>query len=195
MGKKEIEQELKEDLNQETTGLKKELNLKQKEKFREWLKKAIDKEDRDRFEEAIKIIGKEWHVFRIKGDYFEKFVNILWKNKEDIREGKYCLWSSNFFWIDKNGKEKHPYSYESKICFLINPEHYKLIYDDNNKTQLKKVKELKENIKDGITEKNWQEIVNAYYDIELYDKRFKGKNILSCHDCFEIDCDLWAKEN
>lgn len=177
------------------SNLKKELNIEQKKLFRKWLIDAIEKNDGILFKDAVEIIGKEWHVLRFNRKNFNNFVGELWANIDDIKTGKYCLWSSTFSWKDKNGKEKHAHSYESKICFLINPITYKLIYDDNNEAQLKKVEELKKIITEGINEENWQKVADAYYDNKLYDDRFKDKIKLSINDYFEIDCDLWAKGN
>lgn len=186
MSESNFEQKLKEELNKNTGPLKKELNLEQKTLFSRWLINAINDKDKKSFKAAVKVIGKEWHVFRIKSNEFNNFVDRLWDKKDDIKTGKYRLWSINFSWINKNGNVIHAHSYESKICFLVYPQKYKLIYDDNNKAQLKKVKELKEITKGGISEENWQEVVDAYY------KKCVKSNPSEPEDFFKIDCKLWA---
>ena len=183
------EKELKEELSQKTADLKRNLNLKQKDLFSEWLIQAMEKGDFECFKSAVKIIGKEWHVYRFNESVFEKFVALLWKQRNKIKSGKYCLGESSFSWNDKNGKEKQTLSYESKICFLINPKKYKLIYDGNNKAQLKTIKELKDFTKGEITEKNWQNVVDTYYE------KCVKSNPSKPEDFFKIDCNLWAKAN
>ena len=158
--------------------LKKELNIEQKRLFHRWLKKAIRQKDKDLFESIVETVGKEWHVFRnVKSGDFPKFANNLWKHIGDIKKGSYL-------WCDS---QYQAYSYESKICFLINPSGYKLIYDDNIKTILMAEKKLKKFTDLSIDKKNWQEVVMAYY------KNCVKSKPLKTEDFFKIDCNLWAK--
>ena len=160
--------------------LKKELNIEQKRLFHKWLKKAIEQKDYALFKSIIETIGKEWHVFRnVKSGDFPKFANNLWKRVEDIQKASY-LW---------NNSQYQAYSYESKICFLINPSGYGLIYDDNIKTTLKAKNKLKKFTDLSINKENWQKVVKNYYDNCIKSNPSEPK------DFFEIDCDLWAEGN
>ena len=81
----------------------------------------------------------------IKKIKFSDFVENLWNNKKKILSGEYTDWT----------KEGHPHSYESKICFLINPKHYKIIFDSQNRESLGK---------STYKAEEWQDIVNNYFE-------------------------------
>ena len=126
-------------------------------------------------------MGNTYHVLRtLPKKYREKFFEDIWKNKEEIKEGNYAWWSRQYF-----------YSYFSKVCYLISPEKYKIIYDSNNKTTLRKL--YKKN-KLKWDPKNWQknideifgDLVNKYKD-EL--ENYKG----SPEYYFCLDFLLWKK--
>ena len=70
------------------------------------------------------------------------------------------------------------YSFESKVCFLINPQHYKIIYDTNN------MEALKRRTNKRINHKNWQEAADKYYE-----DNYKG--VTDIQEIFEIDFELW----
>ena len=157
--------------------LKKELNIEQKRLFHKWLKKAIEQKDYALFKSIIEIVGKEWHVFRnVKSGDFPKFANNLWEHIKDIQNATY-LWHKSQY---------QAYSYESKICFLINPSKYRLIYDDNIKATLKSKNKLKKFTNQSIKKENWMEVVNDYYE------KCVESNPSKPEDFFQIDCDLWA---
>ena len=168
------------------TSLEEELNITQKIIFKNWLLKAIKTNDFKNFTKAVEIIGKEWHVSRtlkkseLKETKYRVFSKALWKNKDKIMNG-------DFKWNDsKNLNGFKAYSYASKICFLINPNSYEIIYDSQNTAELKRLNKEKPFTDKAITKENWQEIVSLYY---------KQKNITDLNDekIFKIDYDLWSK--
>ena len=178
--------------------LEKEYNLKQKRLFNSWLNEAIDQDDYNIFKEALEIIGKEWAVLRtVKRASRSIFYQHLWDERNNIKSGEYAEWC--------NSKKSEAYSYESKICFLINPKFYKLIYDDRNHRTLYKLqknnKKFEERLKENsikITSPNsdksavrqkWQEIVELYYSLGLHGKT----NVADDEDYYEIDYDSWRK--
>lgn len=152
------------------------LNIVQKQMFRKWLLKAIDENNKKLFRECAYIIGKEWHVIRTvtKNDQ-KKFFETLWNNIDKIKAGTY-QW---------NLSQCRQYrSYESKICFLINPIHYKIIYDTQNKRSLKKIYK-------SIDEENWQTTVEEYYKAKL--DFVPQNNEEDINKIFTEDCKLWIK--
>lgn len=157
------------------------LNIVQKQMFRKWLLKAIDENDKDRFSECAYIIGKEWHVLRnVEKEEQDDFFEELWNNIDKIKAGTY-QWNQSKFGA---------YSYESKICFLINPIHYKIIYDTQNKRSLKKIYKAKK-IHKAIDKKNWQTTVEEYYKAEV--DFVPQNNEEDINKIFTEDCKLWIK--
>ena len=178
-----------------TNGIREELNIFQKNLFRKYLIDAITRNDEKDFEDVVHFIGIQWGVIRtvlsddtakcnecnqnpteeenlqesdvIKNMTFSNFVDNLWKNKKKILSGEYTDWT----------KEGHPHSYESKICFLINPNHYKIIFDSQNRKSLGK---------STYKAKDWQGIVNKYFEDNKIDS-------LSIDEIFLNDCNLWLK--
>lgn len=178
-----------------TNGISEELNIFQKNLFRKYLIDAITRNDEKDFEDVVHFIGIQWGVIRtvlsddtakcnecnpnpteeenlqesdvIKNMTFSNFVDNLWKNKKKILSGEYTDWT----------KEGHPHSYESKICFLINPNHYKIIFDSQNRKSLGK---------STYKAKDWQGIVNKYFEDNKIDS-------LSIDEIFLNDCNLWLK--
>ena len=73
-------------------------------------------------------------------------------------------------------------SYKSKVCFLINPQYYKLIYDSKNRDAINE-----ENFKSA----NWQDVVDKYYEKDKKEFLKSEKDVLKI---FEIDYYLWNKE-
>lgn len=138
-------------------------NIAQKEMFHNWLQDAIKNNKRILFCEIVKFIGREWSVLRtVEKEELDEFCNNLWKNREKIQKGTY-KW---------NNSEYNAYSYESKICFLINPEYYKLIYDGNVRKALNKA-----------TKDNWQDKADKYYQNNNNKEKIP----------FEIDWTLWLE--
>jgi hypothetical protein len=181
---------------QKQRNLEKEYNLKQKRLFSSWLNGAIDQNDYNIFKESLEIIGKEWAVLRtVKRESRSTFYKHLWDERINIRNGKYAEWCDS--------KKNDAYSYESKICFLISPKFYKLIYDDRNHRNLynlqKSNKKFEEKLKEksikitspnsdkSAIRKKWQEIADLYYDLELHGR----KHVADDEDYYEIDYDSW----
>lgn len=179
-----------------TNGISKELNIFQKKLFRKYLIDAITRDDAaEDFKNVVQFIGIQWGVIRtvlsddkakcnecnqtltevenqqeselIKKIKFSDFVENLWNNKKKILSGEYTDWT----------KEGHPHSYESKICFLINPKHYKIIFDAQNRESLGK---------STYKAEEWQGIVNNYFEDNKLDS-------LSIDEIFLNDCNLWLK--
>lgn len=139
--------------------------------FREWLLDALEEGDKNSFEECVLNIGKEWHVIRtVETNKQKKFINNLWENRDKIKNGTYNAWASSKY---------KAYSYENKVCFLINPAHYKIIYDGNNRKSLRKITNV------SYFQKDWQKGVDDYYE-----KYHKGETRIC--KIFEIDFDLWS---
>lgn len=152
-------------------------NIETKAFFYEWLNKAIEKNSKEVFRECVRQIGIFWNVIRnIPKDQFDGFVEYLWKKREDIKNHNYNFSNSEF------EVKTHAYSFESKVCFAINPEGYGLIYDSYNLSALKK---LKGAYKDVDLE-NFDEKANEYIKNEIKPKKKK--------DYFEADYDLWSSK-
>lgn len=139
--------------------------------FREWLLVSIEENDKNNFKKCVFSIGKEWHVIRtVEKLEQEEFADNLWENRDKIKSGTYNEWSTSKY---------DAYSYESKVCFLINPIYYKIIYDRNNK------KSLYETTKTWYSPQEWQNAVDDYYEKH-------HKNETNIAKIFEIDFDLWS---
>lgn len=153
---------------------KNDFNIYAKLIYRKWLMEAIEHDDYKSFRDCVLNLGTEWHVIRtVEKDNQDDFCKNLWDNRKKIQNGTYSGWAESPY---------DAYSYESKVCFLINPQYYKLIYDSNNRDAINE-----ENCKPA----NWQDVVDKYY--EKYKKEFlkSEKDVLKI---FEIDYYLWNKE-
>ena len=128
----------------------------------------------------VEQIGKDWHVSRtVENEEKKEFREDLWKNKEAILSNKY----------EWNKSQYSAYSYESKICFLLNPVYYKLIYDGLNKAALT---EFYKSIHDTrkVDKETWQETVEHYYST----LSFSPKDETDIDRIFRKDFELWAKD-
>lgn len=152
-----------------TNEISKELNIFQKKLFRKYLIDAITSNDEKDFKDVVHFIGIQWGVIRnvSSDDTATDLVNNLWENKKKILSGEYTDWT----------KEGRLHSYESKICFLINPKHYKVIFDSQNRKSLGK---------SNCKAEEWQDIVNKYFEDNKLDS-------LSIDEIFLNDCNLWLK--
>lgn len=118
-------------------GLKKNItNVDTKLLFNEWLNKAIMNGNEVLFKYCVEQLGSAWGVKRnIPSEQFDKFVNHLFENGERIQNHEYKFWDEAYTLRRKSKKREeiiaHAYSYESKVCFVINPTEYSLIYDNN----------------------------------------------------------------
>ena len=161
--------------------LEEEANVAVKHVFRAELLNAIAKNDKGAFKKCVEQIGKDWHVSRtVETEEKEEFREDLWKNKEAILSNKY----------EWNKSQYSAYSYESKICFLLNPVYYKLIYDGLNKAALT---EFYKSINDTrkVDKETWQETVEHYYSKAL---SFSPKDETDIDRIFREDFKLWAKD-
>lgn len=147
---------------------KREFNISAKIIYRKWLMDAIEKNDYKSFRDCVLNLGIEWHVIRtVKKVKREDFCKNLWDNRKKIQNGTYNWWTG-------------APSYESKVCFLINPQYYKLIYDSNNQSALHKI------TGEWFTPANWQDAADKYYEEHKLEK--------DVEKIFEIDYYLWNKE-
>lgn len=152
-------------------------NIETKEFFHKWLTDAIKDGNKDVFKECVRQIGVFWNVIRnIPKDQFDGFAEYLWSKRKDICEHKYFFRNSEF------EVKTNAYSFESKVCFAINPEGYGLIYDSYNLSALKK---LKGDYKDVDLE-NFDEKANKYIGEKIKPKKTE--------DYFEADYDLWSSK-
>lgn len=149
---------------------KKDFNIYAKIIYREWLMEAIKNDDYKSFRDCVLNLGTEWHVIRtVEKDNQDDFCKNLWNNRKNIQNGTYN-------WAESPYKA---YSYESKVCFLINPQYYKLIYDSNNKET------LHEETDKWFTPIEWQDAADKYYEEHKLEK--------DVEKIFEIDYYLWNK--
>ena len=177
-------------LSETEKALYKEINLFQKRTFSRFLIDAIKRDDFDSFNKIVYIIGSQWGVLRtvVKDDSknkdleneekyvkesFSKFVDDLWKNKEKLLNGTYEDWKN----------DGHPYSYESKICFLVNPRKHRIIYDSHNRRALKKLGFLNN---ENCNFEDWEKAVENYFIKNDFSD-------FSIDDYFLNDCNLWLK--
>lgn len=172
----------------------KAINVTKKRLYSRTFKRIIEEhKDETNFPEdflhLVIFIGKDWHVKRSLPHKAESsFAEHLWKNKDKIKDGSYKWTSSDFVAERKNKVKTHLYSYESKICFLIAPEKYKLIYDSHNIESMEKEQKdghLPKNLKISI--ENWQEVVEEYYKKNHPDAKTDD-------DFFEVDFETWYRD-
>lgn len=153
---------------------KREFNISAKIIYREWLMEAIEHDDYKSFRDCVLNLGTEWHVIRtVEKDNQDDFCKNLWDNRKKIQNGTYSGWAESPY---------DAYSYKSKVCFLINPQYYKLIYDSKNRDAINE-----ENFKPA----NWQDVVDKYYEKDKKEFLKSEKDVLKI---FEIDYYLWNKE-
>lgn len=116
------------------------------------------------------VVGKGSGVLRnIKTEDFPNFSEYVRSNLSKIEAGKYDIFSVKEF----SGKK--PTSFISKICHIVNPKDYPLIWDAN----------VKKTLKIGESKKKWDEKIS-----ELQ-KQQKGKKTAELYEC---DSKLWSEE-
>ena len=153
--------------------LSEEANVAAKHKFRAALLKAIAKNDVQAFKSCVEQIGKDWGVCRnVETVNKDAFGEALWNKREAILLGAYDGWENSKY---------SAYSYESKVCFLLNPLHYKVIYDSRTKEALNESDRGK-----------WQERVERYYRETI---RFAPEDDTDIDRIFREDYQLWARES
>ena len=85
----------------------------------------ISAKDEKSFADAVKWCGVGGGVIRtVQKDCFDNFARYVFENKENILSGLFDLRTTEAF----NGVR--PISWVSKICHILNPQQYPLIYDD-----------------------------------------------------------------
>lgn len=169
-------------------------NITKKRFFSSELKRVIEEHKNEtnfpeQFLDLVKFIGEDWHVKRsLPRKYENSFTKHLWENKDKIKNGSYNWVSSDFVAERKNKVKAHLYSYESKICFLIAPEEYKLIYDTHNVESMKEAQQNGHLPKDlEISKENWQEVAKEYCDNNHPDAKTPD-------DFFKIDFETWYRD-
>lgn len=146
----------------------KEFNISVKLIYRKWLMEAIEHDAYESFKDCILNLGTQWNVRRsLRKANPDNFYKNLWDNRKNIQNGTYNWWTGT------------P-SYKSKVCFLINPQYYKLIYDSKNREA------LNEETGEWFTPIEWQDAADKYYEEHKLEK--------DVEKIFEIDYYLWNKE-
>ena len=161
-----------------------EFNIETKKMYHKWFKIYIEK-DEESFKNAVIAMGNTYGVLRTlpkEETKREAFFKDIWDNREEIKSGKYD-WT-------KEIEGRHFWSYLSKVCYLISPEKYKIIYDSNNKTSLGKL--YKKNKLNWNPEK-WQENIEEIFDdlVNKYQVELKNHEVGSPEYYFYLDFLLW----
>lgn len=135
--------------------------------------KLIDqyKGNKKDFEKVLHdVVGRGSGVLRnIKTEDFPNFAEYVRKNLSKIEAGNFDIFSVKEF----SGKK--PTSFISKICHIVNPKDYPLIWDTN----------VRKALKIGESKTKWQEKIS-----ELQ-KQQRGKKTA---ELYEYDSELWSGE-
>lgn len=140
------------------------ISLKWKERSYEAL--CASKGDKESFRDAVLECGCGGHVLRtVYEQYRETFCNWVFDQYEEILAGRLSISD-----VPKFGN-RTPRSWVSKICHIINPWDYPIIYDTHIRRRL------------GLTERSWQSTM---------EKMRKKKEEASRRELYEYDSKLWA---
>ena len=135
--------------------------------------KLIDqyKDNKKDFEKILHdVVGRGSGVLRnIKTEDFPNFAEYVRKNLSKIEAGNFDIFSVKEF----SGKKLK--SFISKICHIVNPKDYPLIWDAN----------VRKALKIGESKKKWDDIIS-----ELKQKQHGKKN----EDIYLHDSELWSGE-
>ena len=135
--------------------------------------KLIDqyKGNKKDFEKVLHdVVGRGSGVLRnIKTEDFPNFSEYVRSNLSKIEAGNFDIFSVKEF----SGKK--PTSFISKICHIVNPKDYPLIWDAN----------VRKALKIGESKKKWDDIIS-----ELKQKQHGKKN----EDIYLHDSELWSEE-
>lgn len=135
--------------------------------------KLIDqyKGNKKDFEKVLHdVVGRGSGVLRnIKTEDFPNFAEYVRSNLSKIEAGNFDIFSVKEF----SGKK--PTSFISKICHIVNPKDYPLIWDAN----------VRKALKIGESKKKWDDIIS-----ELKQKQHGKKN----EDIYLHDSELWSGE-
>lgn len=105
----------------------------------------------------------------VKKEYFSQFSEYVQKNFRRIEKGEFDIFSVETF------PDKQPISFISKICHIINPRNYPIIYDSYVKRALgiKDNKHLQENWNQCVDEiKHLQKGTESYEELYLVDSKY-----------------------
>ncbi len=130
-------------------------------------KEAIQQNSVKAFKKAVRWCGGAGNVSRsVSSDDFDSFASYLWGNKGNIKNGVFSLSDVKRF----GGKT--PVSWTSKICHIISPSKYPVIYD----SKVREALEIRS--------------INAFWNLMLF-LRDKGPIKPSP---WELDSAIWASE-
>lgn len=190
-------------MNKGYESLDEEFNIETKKMYHKWFNKYI-KDGKEAFENAVIAMGKTYNVLRtlpkqeenesqddnktddseneLNENIREKFFRDIWDNIKVIQTGEY-KWS-------KTIENRHFYSYLSKVCYLIKPEKYKIIYDTNNEKRLKELYPER-----TWNPNNWQKNIDEIFDdlVNKYQVELKKYKDGSPEYYFCLDFLLWKK--
>ena len=123
----------------------------------------------DDFKYAVLWCGKRGNVSRtVKKTQFDSFVTYLWGNKDDIKNGLLDFERIPIF------DHIMPLSFVSKVCHIINPKSYPIIYDKRTRRALNS-----HSVKKFI-------VVTKTISIKY------GINLLNVEKIFQFDSAIWA---
>lgn len=140
-------------------------------------RKLIIKYEKDEkaFEEILhSVVGKGGGgVLRnISKERFPKFSKYILDNLSSIKKGTFDIFKVKKF------PDKQPISFASKICHILNPKAYPLIYDSRVKRALKIGSGKK-------AEEKWND------ELSEIKRKLTGKE--SVEDLYKLDFDYWIK--
>ena len=170
----------------EYTSLDEEFNIETKKMYHKWFNKYIKAGNEDAFKNAVIAMGNTYHVLRtLPKKYRKAFFEDIWKYKEEIKKGNYAWWS-------KEIEGQYFYSYLSKVCYLISPEKYKIIYDKNNRIRLNELYRENELIWEH---ENWQKNIDEIFGdlVEKFHGELENYEDDSPEYYFCLDFLLWKK--
>lgn len=138
----------------------------------------LSAKDKTTFTKAFKWCGDHAGVSRtISGSNLNVVGEWLWKHLDDIKKGTFLINNDSF--IATNASDdpptvsKYPISWISKICHIINPIDYPIIYDGATRGNLKNL---------GT---DWK------CEFERLRKLYKSPKI-SIQEAYKYDSQLWA---
>ncbi|MEE0878960.1 MAG: hypothetical protein UH788_06755 [Treponemataceae bacterium] len=166
----------------EYKSLYEEFNIETKKMYHKWFNKYIKDEDKESFKNAVIAMGNTYGVLRtLPRINREAFFKDIWDNREEIKSGEYD-WTKKIEGIEG----RHFWSYLSKVCYLISPEKYKIIYDNNNRIRLKELYP-----ETNWNPENWQGNIDGIFDDLVNKYQVELKNCNSLEYYFYLDFLLW----
>ena len=128
------------------------------------------KDDKAGFREILhSVVGKGSGVLRnIRKEDFPSFAEYVRKNLSKIGSGEFDIFSV------ENFSGKKPTSFISKICHIVNPKNYPIIWDEN----------MRKILKVGSSRKEWQN------KLEEFKSKQNGKK---GEELYKIDSEFWSQ--